>query len=101
MPARLVEGVHPHAVGAQQRLGQQAALQAGRLLLAQLDLVQPAGVLVGPLALDRVADGPGQQDAVDLALDQVVLQGNERIRVIVQPREAWTPTSSQPSKGPT
>ena len=40
---------------------------------SQLDLAQPAGVLVGPLALDRVADRAGQQHPVDLPLDQVVL----------------------------
>ena len=38
------------------------------------DLAQPPGVLVGPLALDRVAQRAGQQHAVDLALDQVVLR---------------------------
>ena len=61
------------SVGVHQRLGQQAALQPGRLGLAQLHLAQPPGVLVGPLALDRVAQRPAQQHAVDLALDQVVL----------------------------
>ena len=72
-PPGAVERVHRDLGGLHQRLGQQAALQAGRLGLAQLHLAQPLGVLVGPLALDRVAQRPDQQHAVDLALDQVVL----------------------------
>ena len=73
VPARPVEGVHRDLVGVHQRLRQQAPLQPGRLGLAQLHLAQPAGVLVGALALDRVPQRPGQQHPVDLALDQIVL----------------------------
>ena len=61
-----------HAV-VDQRRGQQAALQAG-----VLGGDQPRGLellldLLGPPALDGVADRAGEQPAVDLALDQVVL----------------------------
>ncbi|GAA2771039.1 hypothetical protein GCM10020219_045320 [Nonomuraea dietziae] len=57
----------------QQRHGQQAVLQAGVLPAGQLRLDEPLVGEVGALALDGVADGPGQQAGVDVLLDEEVL----------------------------
>ena len=58
----------------QDRLGQQAALEAARLLGEHLGPAQLLAHVVGLAALDGVEDRAAQAVAVDAALDQVVLR---------------------------
>ncbi len=58
VPAGLVEGVHPDRVGLEDRLRQESTLEPAILLLQDLGLAQPSGVLVGALALDGVTHRP-------------------------------------------
>lgn len=72
--AASVSTPHPEPGVADERLGEQPPLEPGVLGGPQLRGVQAAQLGVGPRALDGVADRPGQQGTVHLALDQVVLR---------------------------
>jgi hypothetical protein len=66
----------PQLAALQQRPGEQSALQPGVLLRPQARLGELALRQVVAFALDGVADGAGQQSAVQLVADEVVLRAD-------------------------
>lgn len=104
LPQRVVDGLeavqvqehqrhHPLVALRPRKRLREAVLEEGPVRQARQVIVlgQVGEVLLGPFALDSIADGPRYQVAVPLALDQVVLrpalQGIERRLLVVEPAQ--------------